>query len=919
VEAIVGTAGVDSINTTETTASVDAGGGADFISIWTSNGAVLPVNAGGGDDFIQIQIDSRAAPMDIALTLGAGRDTVKLYQTQRSITVTDFQTGAQGDVVDFRYVLDQWVNGWDSHSNPFKAGGYFRLVQIGADTVLQLDKHAFGQAGTWVDFMVFQNTTAGSFTAENFGVAPDGSPPQNLIIQGTAVGETLTDGYGNDELHGGAGDDTLIAGPGDDLLDGGDGRDWLKDESAGNDRLLGGAGDDILSVQASSVATGPTGRVAYLDGGTGNDQLSYIANTDSGATLVAIGGSGDDIISFGGTTKATVDAGAGSDRVYFNRSGATTITLGEGRDVAVAYLPTGQAASAGTHIIHFTDFEAGLAGDRLDLRSYIDFTGWNGQSDLEAGKYVRFEQTGADTTISIATAGNGAWNTTVVLDNVQLSTLTPFNLTGLHPNGAYDGVVQRFDSGVLTGNGGGGDDLLFAYFTGVTLNGGGGNDRLEGADSSDILNGDDGADILLGGGWTDQLFGGAGADLLVGGSGADRLTGGAGADRFEGTLADMAGDTILDLQAGDVIKITDADAAHFSLVRRGSSVTLSTGESLTLANNPHNDLQVVRGAGGGVTLALSGAPNLPFASFNADFNGDGMSDIAWREAGGTFATWNLGQTSGHLVVAPNAFVTPGIDNRWWLAAADDFNGDGKSDLLWRNVGGTFSIWTSTGTGFAPNAVVDSSVSPDWRLATTGDFNGDGKTDLIWRHATGAFTEWNSTGTGFQQNVYVQSGVDPSWSLAGVGDLNGDGRDDLIWRHVGGTFSVWESMGAGFMPNTVVDATVSPDWTLAAVADFNGDGKDDLLWRHEGGAFSEWRSNGAGFDKNVYVNGMVGADWTLESTGDFNGDGKADLMWRHDGGVFTIWTATASGFQMNTLVDSTIPANWALASSDNFIA
>jgi Ca2+-binding RTX toxin-like protein len=916
VDAIVGTAGPDTINTTETTGSIDAGGGGDSISVWASNGSVLPINAGDGDDYIAIQIDSRAAPMDIALTLGTGRDTIKLYQTQRPINVTDFATGALGDVVDFRYVLDQWVNGWDSHSNPFKTGGYFRLMQVGADTVLQIDRHNFGQVGTWADWMVFRNTSAGSFTAENFGgAAPDGSPAPKLVIQGTAAADALNDGYGNDELYGGAGDDVLTAGPGDDLLDGGDGSDWLKEASAGNDRLLGGAGNDILSVQASS--NGPFGYTGYLDGGTGNDELSYLARTDSSATLIAFGGSGDDVISSVGTTKATIDAGSGSDRVYFTRSGATTITLGEGRDVAVAYLPTGQAASAGTHIIHITDFEAGSAGDRLDLRSYIDFTGWNGQSDLEAGKYVRVEQTGAHTTISVATAGNGVWNTTVILDNVQVSTLTPFNLTGLHPNGAYDGTVKRVDSNTFTG--GGGDDLLFAYFNNVTLNGGGGNDRLEGADGIDVLNGDDGNDILFGGGWNDQLFGGAGADLLVGGWGADRLTGGAGADQFEGTSFDLAGDTIVDLQAGDLIKITDADAAHLSMIRRGSTVTLSTGESLTLANNPHNELRIVRGAGGGVTLALSETPKLALASFNADFNGDGLSDIAWREASGTFSASRTGQPGGNLAITANTFTMSGIDNRWWLAAADDFNGDGKSDLMWRNVGGTFSIWTSTGTSFAVNAMVNSSVSSDWRLATTGDFNGDGRTDLIWRHTSGVFTEWASTGTAFQQNVYVQSGVDPSWSLAGVGDLNGDGRDDLIWRHVGGTFSVWEAQGAGFTTNKMVDASVSSDWTVVAVGDFSGDGKDDLLWRHQGGTFSEWRSNGSGFDKNVYVNGGVGADWTLESTGDFNGDGKADLMWRHDGGVFTIWTAAAGGFQQNVLIDSTMPANWTLASADTFIA
>ncbi|PHY14212.1 hypothetical protein CSW58_00685 [Caulobacter sp. B11] len=298
-----------------------------------------------------------------------------------------------------------------------------------------------------------------------------------------------------------------------------------------------------------------------------------------------------------------------------------------------------------------------------------------------------------------------------------------------------------------------------------------------------------------------------------------------------------------------------------------------------------------------------------------DFNGDGRSDLAWREAGGMFSTWLMAAGNGPLAVTPNQFVTGGLDNSWALGAAADFNGDGKSDLLWRNADGAFSLWNSTGTGFTADAVVDGSVSADWAVAASGDFNGDGKADLIFRHEGGTFTEWQSTGTGFNKNVYVNGGVDPTWSLAGVGDFNGDGRDDMVWRHDGGTFSLWTSTGDGFAANTVVDGSVSADWALAAIADFNGDGKDDLIWRHEGGIFTEWRSNGAGFDQNVYVDGRVTPDWSLESTGDFNGDGKADLLWRHDTGMFTVWQSTGDSFALNALVDTSVTPNWALASAD----
>ncbi|WP_018062386.1 FG-GAP-like repeat-containing protein [Caulobacter sp. UNC279MFTsu5.1] len=939
-ENVTGTSGPDTINTTETTQTVQTFGGDDQVWVWVSNGDVQMIDTGEGDDYVAIQLPYNAAPTEITLTLGGGRDKIEAFQLQKPVVVTDFTPGASGDVVDFRYTLDQWVNGWNGHGNPFQAGGYFRLVQVGADTILQIDKHNFGQAGTWTDWMVFKNTVATSFTAENFGgVAPDGSAPPNLVVQGSAGDDVLHDGYGDDWMYGGAGDDNLSAGMGDDKLDGGDGNDWLQDDYGGADRLLGGAGDDILQVTANSTTNGPAGREAYIDGGSGNDRLYYQTRNDTGATAVALGGAGDDVISIHGAATTTVDAGAGADRVFITRSGAWTVTLGEGRDVVQAYMPKDTQVTAGTHIIHITDFQAGSAGDRLDMQSYVDFTGWNGQSDLVAGGYISIVQSGADTVIKLATNGGTSWNTTIVLDNIQLASLNPFNLGGLGPNGMYGGLVKFFPTG---GSFAGGDaaDLLTGYLNSVTFSGGDGGDRLEGGDGNDTLNGDAGDDFLFGGRSSDLLYGGTGADrllgetgadhlhggaggdILIGGQGSDLLEGGAGADLFEGALADLAGDAILDFERGDVLKITNVDPAHFSFDRHGAVLTFSTGATLVLANNPHGSLIAADGGSGSILLMLADSPKAQIvAPFNADFDGDGRSDLAWREAGGLFTTWRSALNHGGLAMTPNQYVTSTIDIDQRLAAAADFTGDGKSDLLWRDADGAFSVWISGGVGFQ-RLLADASVTNDWGLAATGDFNGDGKADLIWRHVSGTFSEWTSKPTSpgdFTRNVYVNGGVDASWALQSAGDFNGDGKDDLIWRNPAGVFTLWQSTGTGFAANTLVDDSVSADWSVAAIGDFNGDGKDDLIWRHETGVVSEWRSTGHGFDKNVYVNGGVGVDWTLESTGDFNGDGKADLMWRHDGGTFTVWQSTGDSFAVNALIDGTVSSNWSLASSDYLLS
>jgi FG-GAP-like repeat len=72
---------------------------------------------------------------------------------------------------------------------------------------------------------------------------------------------------------------------------------------------------------------------------------------------------------------------------------------------------------------------------------------------------------------------------------------------------------------------------------------------------------------------------------------------------------------------------------------------------------------------------------------HGDFDGDGMSDIAWQNSLGNTSIWLMhGATvssTGSLGLVPttNALVLTG-----------DFNGDGMSDLLWRDTLGNTSIW-----------------------------------------------------------------------------------------------------------------------------------------------------------------------------------------------------------------------------------
>ncbi|MGH6797712.1 MAG: FG-GAP-like repeat-containing protein, partial [Roseiarcus sp.] len=55
------------------------------------------------------------------------------------------------------------------------------------------------------------------------------------------------------------------------------------------------------------------------------------------------------------------------------------------------------------------------------------------------------------------------------------------------------------------------------------------------------------------------------------------------------------------------------------------------------------------------------------------------------------------------------------------------------------------------------------VGASWQIAGTGDFNGDGHSDILWRNSNGDTELWNSNGSGgfAGQDLGV---VGTSWSV-----------------------------------------------------------------------------------------------------------------------------------------------------------
>jgi len=159
---------------------------------------------------------------------------------------------------------------------------------------------------------------------------------------------------------------------------------------------------------------------------------------------------------------------------------------------------------------------------------------------------------------------------------------------------------------------------------------------------------------------------------------------------------------------------------------------------------------------------------------SGDFNGDGNRDILWRSTSGQVSLWTMNGstiTGGGDLTSGGVAVRP--DASWSIAGIGDFNNDGNSDILWRNSSGALNLWLMNGTTITSGGPVTSggvAVSPDasWHVVQIGDFNGDGNSDILWRNDSGVLSEWLMNGNTITQSVtptFNGSTVSPdaSWS------------------------------------------------------------------------------------------------------------------------------------------------------------
>jgi FG-GAP-like repeat len=209
-------------------------------------------------------------------------------------------------------------------------------------------------------------------------------------------------------------------------------------------------------------------------------------------------------------------------------------------------------------------------------------------------------------------------------------------------------------------------------------------------------------------------------------------------------------------------------AVEYNLVGdgNGTASTLNSGSSMTVRTSLDNGTT-------SAPVCVSGS----FGGYTAETNNLNLQTPSGTTRSSTqpAMVWTQNSNSSSTAPCSAGVAVPAASK---LVDTHDSNGDGLSDIVWRN-GTSIAVWLmngaqvelSAGTGSAPTT---------FTIAGQRDFNGDGTYDLLWRDSSGGTSIWFMIGTQVFSSAAVGN-VGGTWSVAGTGDFNGDGKGDILWR------------------------------------------------------------------------------------------------------------------------------------------
>ncbi len=325
-----------------------------------------------------------------------------------------------------------------------------------------------------------------------------------------------------------------------------------------------------------------------------------------------------------------------------------------------------------------------------------------------------------------------------------------------------------------------------------------------------------------------------------------------------------------------------------------------------------------------------GGPSSPLSSIAADFNHDGIPDLAITDQAaapscnyqfhgvGSIAIL-LGNGDGTFTKASTLCLLDFLSEEpTALALAGDLNRDGKLDLIsvtsssdsghvaayYGNGDGTFSAPQELGPSAFPAAMATRrfatpalSLFQQIKGIALGDFFRNGQLNVAVSQidSTGAFNLFL-----LPENSFLSGGpVGPSTGMLSVGDFNSDGILDLA--DTNGFLRTFIDNGSGaFTEKPMIPFGGSA--TSIVNGDFNGDGIADLASVF-GNSIAVLLGNGDG--TFTAKTGQPVSPQTNVSliTADINGDGKLDFVVVDSANAVSVWLGKGDG-TFQTPMDTT---------------